>query len=151
KSENLDESQLNRWQKIGGGNIVGKANSACCRLPLSSMNTIFGDNGGVPNTVSSNGDCDGAEGRMNDMRNYIKRLKSCISWYIDLEDYYLVIQDEFNSLLESEKRKHSKIESQMNSKIEEFTSLIEEYQTMKVSLEKNLKREESNKLEIVKY
>ncbi|KAG0447103.1 hypothetical protein HPP92_028493 [Vanilla planifolia] len=38
----------------------------------------------------------------------------------------------------------------MNSKIEEFTLLIEEYQTMKVSLEKNLKREESNKLVAIK-
>ncbi|KAG0450116.1 hypothetical protein HPP92_026940 [Vanilla planifolia] len=87
------------------------------------------------------------KGRMNDMRNYVKRLKSCISWYIGLEDCYLAIQDELNSLLESEKRKHSEMESQMNSKIKEFTSLIEEYHTMKVSLEKNLKREESNKLE----
>ncbi|KAG0482767.1 hypothetical protein HPP92_010851 [Vanilla planifolia] len=176
KSENLDESQLNRRQKIGGGNMVGKANSARCRLPLSSMNTISGDNGGVPDTASSNGDCDGAgvvfnsredvakllsekskprskadvQGRMNDMRNYIKRLKSCISWYIDLEDCYLAIQDELNSLLESEKRRHSEIESQMNSKIEELTSLTEEYQTMKVSLEENLRREESNKLVAIK-
>ncbi|KAG0447249.1 hypothetical protein HPP92_028406 [Vanilla planifolia] len=38
----------------------------------------------------------------------------------------------------------------MNYKIEEFTSLIEEYQTMNVSLERNLKREESNKLVTIK-
>ncbi|KAG0448665.1 hypothetical protein HPP92_027717 [Vanilla planifolia] len=112
------------------------------------MNTIYGDNGGASDTASSIGDCDGVgvvlnlsedvakllfilQGRMNGMRNYIKRLKSCISRYIDLEDCYLAIQDELNCLLESEKSKNSEIESQMNSKIEEFTSLIEEYQTMK--------------------
>ncbi|KAG0447248.1 hypothetical protein HPP92_028405 [Vanilla planifolia] len=72
------------------------------------MNTICGENGGVPDTANSNGDCDGAgvvfnsreDGRMNDMRNYIKRLKSYISWYIALEDCYLAIQNELNSLLE---------------------------------------------------
>ncbi|KAG0450355.1 hypothetical protein HPP92_026937 [Vanilla planifolia] len=156
--------------------MVGKANSARCRLPLSSMNTISGDNGGVPNTASSNGDCDGAgvvfnsredvakllskksklrskadiflQGRMNDMGNYIKRLISSINWYINLEDCYLAVEDELNSLLESEKGRHSEIESQMNSKIKELTSLIEEYQTTKVSLEENLRREESNKLEL---
>ncbi|KAG0450350.1 hypothetical protein HPP92_026932 [Vanilla planifolia] len=83
---------------------------------------------------------------MNDMGNYIKRLMSGINWYINLEDCYLAVEDELNSLLESEKRKHSEIESQMNSKIKELTSLTEEYQTMKVSLEENLRREESNKL-----
>ncbi|KAG0462519.1 hypothetical protein HPP92_020995 [Vanilla planifolia] len=38
----------------------------------------------------------------------------------------------------------------MNSKIEELISLIEEYQTVKMSLEENLKREESNKLVAIK-
>ncbi|KAG0448080.1 hypothetical protein HPP92_028010 [Vanilla planifolia] len=71
------------------------------------MNTIFGDNGRVPNTASSNGDCDGAKvlfnsredmERMNDNGNYIKRLKS-VAWYICPEDCYLAITDELDSLL----------------------------------------------------
>ncbi|KAG0447223.1 hypothetical protein HPP92_028471, partial [Vanilla planifolia] len=144
KSENLDESQLNRRQKIGGGNMVGKANSARCRLPLSSMNTISGDNGGVPNTASSNGDCDGAEVVFNSREDVAKLLseKSKLRSKADVQatrlpNLYVTITICLFFFLKS----------QMNSKIEEFTSLIEEYQTMKVSLEKNLKREESNKLE----
>ncbi|KAG0462459.1 hypothetical protein HPP92_020935 [Vanilla planifolia] len=74
KSENLDESQLNRRQKIGGGNMVGKANTVRCRLPLLSMNTISGDNGGVPDTASSNGDCDGAGVVLNSREDVAKLL-----------------------------------------------------------------------------
>ncbi|KAG0447102.1 hypothetical protein HPP92_028492 [Vanilla planifolia] len=74
KSENLDESKLNRRQKIGGGNMVGKANSMHCRLPLSSMNTISRDNGGVPDTASSNGDCDGAGVVFNSREDVAKLL-----------------------------------------------------------------------------
>ncbi|KAG0493097.1 hypothetical protein HPP92_006495 [Vanilla planifolia] len=50
--------------------------------------------------------------RMNDMRNYIKRLKSCVSWYIGMEDCYLARQNKLNSLLELEKRELLKLEKE---------------------------------------
>ncbi|KAG0469841.1 hypothetical protein HPP92_016541 [Vanilla planifolia] len=84
------------------------------------------------------------------MRDYIKRLKACINWYIDLEDGYLVRQEELNSLLESEKRKYSDVEVQLNSKIQEAALLNEEYKKMKLSLEENLRMEESSKLAAIK-
>ncbi|KAG0450074.1 hypothetical protein HPP92_027090 [Vanilla planifolia] len=90
KSENLHESQLNRRQKIGGGNMVGKANSAHCRLPLSSMNTISRDNGGVPNTANFNGDCDCVGFVLNSREDVAKSLveKSNLKSKADVQSNY---------------------------------------------------------------
>ncbi|KAG0451171.1 hypothetical protein HPP92_026378 [Vanilla planifolia] len=74
KSENLDESQLNRRQMIGGRNMVGKANSGALSPPLSKVNTISGDNGGVPDTANSNGDCDGVGVVFNSREDVAKLL-----------------------------------------------------------------------------
>ncbi|KAG0449957.1 hypothetical protein HPP92_027019 [Vanilla planifolia] len=178
KSENIEEYQgvLGKRRKIGGGNMVGQANSVHSRPPLSTVNSFPGTNGTVTDTASSVGDCGvggiefsskedvarllaekskprsktDVQGRVNDMRDYIKRLKACINWYIDLEDGYLVRQEELNSLLESEKRKYSDVEVQLNSKIQEAALLNEEYKKMKLSLEENLRMEESSKLAAIK-
>ncbi|KAG0471378.1 hypothetical protein HPP92_015924 [Vanilla planifolia] len=178
KSENIEEYQgvLGKRRKIGGGNMVGQANTVHSRPPLSTVNSFPGTNGTVTDTASSVGDCGvggiefsskedvarllaekskprsktDVQGRVNDMRDYIKRLKACINWYIDLEDGYLVRQEELNSLLESEKSKYSDVEVQLNSKIQEATLLNEEYKKMKLSLEENLRMEESSKLAAIK-
>ena len=43
------------------------------------------------------------------MIEYIKKLKTCIRWLMELEDGYLAEQEKLRSMLDSEERRHAEI------------------------------------------
>ncbi|PKA63634.1 Kinesin-2 [Apostasia shenzhenica] len=157
--------------------MLASATNTRSRLPLSAVNVARnqgGDDGSVLAKAISNGEGSGTvlefssredverllaekakprnrndlKSRMEEMREFIKKLRCCISWFIEREDEHLAEQQKLHDLLESEERRHSDSETQMNGKIRDLNSLIEELQTLKASLEETISKEESDKLVI---
>lgn len=49
------------------------------------------------------------QGRTEQMSEYIKKLRACIRWYIELEDGYLVEQEKLRSTMDAENAQHAKL------------------------------------------
>jgi len=43
------------------------------------------------------------------MSDYIKKLRACIRWYMELEDGYLAEQEKLRSTLDAENRRHTEL------------------------------------------
>ncbi|PKA62200.1 Kinesin-5 [Apostasia shenzhenica] len=164
KSENLDEVQFDKRRKIVVGKMVAPAPHTRSRPPLTAVNVSTnhaGSNGFVPAAAGSSGESSGAafelnsredveRGRMEEMRDFIKKLKICINWYMEKEDGYLTEHGNLLGLLESEEKRHSDTEAQMSGRIDELTLLIEEHQRRKAVLQENLSKEQADKLNAMK-
>jgi kinesin family protein C1 len=49
----------------------------------------------------------GAQGRTEQMSEYIKRLRACIRWYVDLEDGYLAELEKLQGQIDAENTRHT--------------------------------------------
>ena len=52
------------------------------------------------------------QGKNEHMIEYIKKLKSCVKWFMELEDGYLTELENIRSLYESEKKRHAELGNQ---------------------------------------
>ncbi|CAL9185521.1 unnamed protein product, partial [Musa hybrid cultivar] len=80
----------------------------------------------------------------------IKKFRICIRCYMELEDGYLAEQGKLRNILESEEKRHRKIESRMRAEIDELDATIRELQDQNSSLQENLVNEETEKLVAIK-
>ncbi|KAK1324416.1 Kinesin-1 [Acorus calamus] len=167
KKENLDEPPLDKRRKIGG-KMVGPANAAG-----RAQRQVFSDVNADPNQTTGSGasDCGGdrveftredvvallnekmkAKDKLNykertEFTNqYIKKLKSCIKWFQEVEEGYRIEQEQLKSAIESAERVHSESETQWKAKEEQLSNVIAEHREMISSLEEKLKKEEADKL-----
>ena len=49
------------------------------------------------------------QGRVEQMSDYIKMLRACIRWYMELEDGYLAEQEKLRGTLDAENRRHTEL------------------------------------------
>jgi kinesin family protein C1 len=47
------------------------------------------------------------QGRTEQMSEYIKRLRACIRWYVDLEDGYLAELEKLRGQIDTENTRHA--------------------------------------------
>nr|XP_009393338.1 PREDICTED: kinesin-5-like isoform X3 [Musa acuminata subsp. malaccensis] len=90
------------------------------------------------------------KGKSEQMMEYIKKLRVCIRWYMDLEDKYLAEQENLRNLMTAEENRHSDIENQMRAKVTELEATIEELKRECESLQERFKKEEADKLAAIK-
>ncbi|XP_038980184.1 kinesin-like protein KIN-14N isoform X2 [Phoenix dactylifera] len=50
------------------------------------------------------------KGKSEQMIEYIKKLRTCIRWFMELEDGYLADQEKLRSMLDSEEKRHAEID-----------------------------------------
>ncbi|ONK65923.1 uncharacterized protein A4U43_C06F2380 [Asparagus officinalis] len=172
--ENLDETPMDKRRRITVGKMVGpNTTNLRPRQVLSAVNVGPADptsaaNSDAGSTVggiefSSREDVErllsekikgkfktDLKGKNEQMIEYIKKLKACIRWFMELEDGYLLEQEKLRSLSEAEEKRHAEIETQMKINIEELNSRIEDLQGQCASLQEKLSREEAEKLAISK-
>ncbi|KAL8130794.1 hypothetical protein AgCh_006927 [Apium graveolens] len=84
--------------------------------------------------------------KCDQMMEYIKKLRRCIRSFQQLEGNFLFEQDNFKKLLELGDKKCNDMELLMNSKEEEFNSIIIELRKNCTSLQEKVFQEESDKL-----
>ncbi|CAL9116197.1 unnamed protein product [Musa acuminata var. zebrina] len=90
------------------------------------------------------------KGKSEQMMEYIKKLRVCIRWYMDLEDKYLAEQENLRNLMAAEENRHSDIENQMRAKVTELEATIEELKRECESLQERFKKEAADKLAAIK-
>lgn len=49
------------------------------------------------------------QGRVDQMSDYIKKLRACIRWYMELEDGYLAEQEKLRGAMDSENTRHTEL------------------------------------------
>jgi hypothetical protein len=49
------------------------------------------------------------QGRVDQMSDYIKKLRACIRWYMELEDGYLAEQEKLLGAMDSENTRHTEL------------------------------------------
>ncbi|GJN01655.1 hypothetical protein PR202_ga18935 [Eleusine coracana subsp. coracana] len=86
------------------------------------------------------------KGKSEQMSEYIKKLRACIRWFMDLEDGYLAEQEKLRSSMDSENTRHADLEGQLSSSISELRTANLELKTLCESLEESLNKEQSDKL-----
>ncbi|KAA8526931.1 hypothetical protein F0562_008840 [Nyssa sinensis] len=172
KKCSVDETSVDKRQKIGFAKMVGPANGSRTRLAFSVVNggqDLTAAGGPASNSGS---ECGGIEFTREDveallnekmktknkfnlkekcdqMIEYIKKLRLCIRWFQELEGNYLLEQDKLKHLLELAERKCSDMEMLMKAKEEELNSIIMELRKNSASLQEKLTKEQSDKLAAV--
>jgi len=86
------------------------------------------------------------KGRNEQMSDYIKKIRACIRWYMELEDGYLAEQEKLRSTLDAENSRHTELEAQLSNAIEELKAANLDLTRRCESLEETLNREKSEKL-----
>jgi len=86
------------------------------------------------------------KGRVEQMSDYIKKLRACIRWYMELEDGYLAEQEKLRGTLDAENSRHTQLEAQLSNAIEELKAANLDLTRRCESLEETLNREKSEKL-----
>ncbi|XP_008778969.2 kinesin-like protein KIN-14H isoform X1 [Phoenix dactylifera] len=180
KKENLDEAPVDKRRKIGVGRMVCPATNPRARQVLSTVNAGPNPGGhgdhGAGAAPSSDGGSSGSgveftsredverllgekmkgknkndyKGKSEQMIEYIKKLRTCIRWFMELEDGYLAEQEKLRSMLDSEEKRHAEIEAQMKAKVEELNTIIQDLQRQHASLLESFRKEEADKLAFVK-
>ncbi|XP_020103357.1 kinesin-like protein KIN-14H isoform X2 [Ananas comosus] len=90
------------------------------------------------------------KGKSEQMIEYIKKLRICTRWYIELEDGYLAEQEKLRSMYEAEEKRRAEIETQMSNKVEELDTMIQEIRQQYGTLLVSFRKEEADKLAILK-
>ena len=49
------------------------------------------------------------QGRVDQMSDYIKKVRACIRWYMELEDGYLAEQEKLRGAMDSENTRHTEL------------------------------------------
>ncbi|KAF8649317.1 hypothetical protein HU200_064352 [Digitaria exilis] len=86
------------------------------------------------------------KGRVEQMSDYIKKLRACIRWYMELEDGYLAEQEKLQGAMDAENIRHSELEAQLSNAIEELKAANLDLTRRCEFLEESLNREKSEKL-----
>ncbi|XP_010931849.1 kinesin-like protein KIN-14H isoform X2 [Elaeis guineensis] len=180
KKDNLDEAPVDKRRKIGVGKMVGPATNLRARQVLSTVNAGpnpggHGDHaaGTAPSSdAGSNGggiefgsredverllgekmkgkNKNDYKGKSEQMIEYIKKLRTCIRWFMELEDGYMAEQEKLRNMLDSEEKRHADIEAEMRAKVEELTTIIQELQSQHASLQESIRKEEADKSAAIK-
>uniref|UniRef100_A0A0E0PEH4 Kinesin-like protein n=1 Tax=Oryza rufipogon TaxID=4529 RepID=A0A0E0PEH4_ORYRU len=86
------------------------------------------------------------KGRTEQMSEYIKKLRACIRWYIELEDGYLVEQEKLRSTMDAENAQHAKLEAQLSSDLEELKAAHLNLTRQCDSLEESFNKEKADRM-----
>lgn len=86
------------------------------------------------------------KGRTEQMSEYIKRLRACIRWFVDLEDGYLAELEKLQGQIDAENTRHTEFEAQLSDALEELKAANLEMTTRCDYLEESLNKEQADKL-----
>uniref|UniRef100_A0A453D214 Spindle pole body-associated protein Vik1/Cik1 microtubule binding domain-containing protein n=1 Tax=Aegilops tauschii subsp. strangulata TaxID=200361 RepID=A0A453D214_AEGTS len=86
------------------------------------------------------------KGRTEQMSEYIKRLRACIRWLVELEDGYLAEQEKLRGQIDSDNARHAEFEAQLGGALEELKAANLEMTTRCDSLEESLNKEKADRL-----
>lgn len=167
KKDTVDDVRVDKRRKIGAGRMTGPLSTIRTRQALSLVNNMPDS---AANSDASS-DCSTMEftkeevegllneklkgkkfdmkGKMEQMTDYIRKLRLCIKWFQELEEGHIVEQEKLRSLLESVEQKCTIIEVEMKNKEEEFNATIVELKENYVSLQQKFSKEESEKLDAI--
>ncbi|KAK9084926.1 hypothetical protein Sjap_025337 [Stephania japonica] len=173
KKEIGDETQqVDKRRRIGGGRMVGQANSGRTRQAFSVVNGGQDQNSRGDSGSNVGSECGSIEfnkevveallnekmrgktkfdykGKCELMTEYVKKLKFCIKWYQEAEEGIALEQTKLRDLLESSERKCSELEVQSKNMIEELEAEKTELRKKIVSLEEKLAKVESEKMALI--
>ncbi|KAK9267120.1 hypothetical protein L1049_009539 [Liquidambar formosana] len=171
KKDSADEAPLDKRRKIGTGRVVVPARTGRVRQPFAAANNrqdavATGDMAGTESSEcgsveftkeeveallneKTKGKKFDTKGKMEQMNDYIKRLRLCIKWFQELEKSFLLEEEKLRNSLESAERKCTETEVQMKNKEEEFNATIVELREQNASLQEKFAKEESDKLDAI--
>uniref|UniRef100_A0A0E0H6C5 Kinesin-like protein n=1 Tax=Oryza nivara TaxID=4536 RepID=A0A0E0H6C5_ORYNI len=86
------------------------------------------------------------KGRTEQMSEYIKKLRACIRWYIELEDGYLVEQEKLRGTMDAENAQHAELEAQLSSDLEELKAAHLNLTRQCDSLEESFNKEKADRM-----
>ncbi|XP_047068982.1 kinesin-like protein KIN-14H [Lolium rigidum] len=86
------------------------------------------------------------KGRTEQMSEYIKRLRACIRWYVDLEDGYLAELEKLQGQIDAENTRHTEFEAQLSDAFQELIAANLEMTTRCNSLEESFNKEKADRL-----
>ncbi|XP_066346019.1 kinesin-like protein KIN-14H [Miscanthus floridulus] len=89
------------------------------------------------------------KGRVDQMSDYIKKVRACIRWYMELEDGYLAEQEKLRGAMDSENTRHTELETQLSNAIEELKAANLDLTRCCESLEESFNKEKSEKQIVV--
>ncbi|KAL6844533.1 hypothetical protein ACP4OV_026206 [Aristida adscensionis] len=89
------------------------------------------------------------KGRADQMSEYIKKLRACIKWFMDLEDGYLAEQEKLRGVMDEENTRHAELEAQLSSAIDELKVTNLELTRRCEFLQESLNKEQSEKMSAV--
>ncbi|KAJ0972433.1 hypothetical protein J5N97_020392 [Dioscorea zingiberensis] len=180
KENALDEAPLDKRRKIVVGKMVAPSTNLRGRLVLSAVNAgpnlghgadrktaaVAGSDGGSSGggiEFSSREDVERLlnekmkgknkndyKGKSEQMIEYIRKLRTCIKWYMDLEDGYLSELEKLRGTVENEENRHAEIEAQMRNREEELNETVEQLQAQLASSKESFQKEETLKLAAIK-
>ncbi|GLT83486.1 hypothetical protein SLE2022_017730 [Rubroshorea leprosula] len=84
--------------------------------------------------------------RCDNMTDYIKRLRLCIKWFLELETEYAYEQEKLRNALELTERRCDEMELTLRNKEEELNLIILELRKSLASVQEKLTKEELDKL-----
>ncbi|KAJ0972431.1 hypothetical protein J5N97_020390 [Dioscorea zingiberensis] len=180
KENALDEAPLDKRRKIVVGKMVAPSTNLRGRSVLSAVNAgpnlghgadrktaaVVGSDGGSSGggiEFTSREDVDRLlsekmkgknkndyKGKSEQMIEYIRKLRTCIKWYVDLEDGYLSELEKLRGTVESQENRHTEIEAQMRNREEELNETVEQLQAQLASSQESFQKEETLKLDAIK-
>lgn len=87
--------------------------------------------------------------KLEQMTEYIKRLKLCIKWFQQVEENHVIEKEKLQSAMESVEKKCTDTEVAMRDKVEELNLIISNLKTTIFSLEERVTKEELDKLDAI--
>ncbi|XP_062185121.1 kinesin-like protein KIN-14H isoform X2 [Phragmites australis] len=91
------------------------------------------------------------KGRVDQMSEYIKKLRACVRWYMELEDGYLAEQEKLRGAMDAENTRHTELEAKLSNAIEELKAANLDLTRRCDSLEESFNKEMSEKTIAVEY
>ncbi|KAA8519950.1 hypothetical protein F0562_014140 [Nyssa sinensis] len=172
KNCGVDEIPLDKRRKIGTGRMVGLASTGRGRQAFAVVNNPphirmnAGDSGGTDGSEGATVEFTKEEvdallnekikgkkfdlkGKMEQMNDHIRKLKLCIKWFQEVEEGHTQEEEKLRIRLESSERKCTETELAMKNKEEELNAIITELKVKNASLQVNLAKEESEKLDAI--
>ncbi|CAA6668758.1 unnamed protein product [Spirodela intermedia] len=86
------------------------------------------------------------KGKVEQMMEYIKRLRSCIKWFQEREDELVILCDELQGLIESHEKRYAELEAQSKERIEQLQAALDELKQRYSSLEESWENDKREKL-----
>ncbi|KAK3024948.1 hypothetical protein RJ639_042755, partial [Escallonia herrerae] len=172
KNGGLEDRPFEKRQKVGTGRMMGSTTASRGRQALAVVNNRqdlaagAGGLGGTEGSESGNVDFTKEEveallnerpkgkkfdlkGKMEQMTDYIKKLKLCVRWFQIVEEQHIQEKEKLRITLESTERMSKETEVSMKEKEEDFNRIIAELRMRNASIQENLAKEESMKLDAI--